>query len=468
MKIVILLLSLFISNISLGATPRTVFVQLFEWTWDDVAIECEKNLGPNGYAAVQVSPPQEHVVWEKSPWWERYQPISYKIYSRSGDEDQFKKMVSRCNRAGVDVYVDVVFNHMAGIDEGHGIAGTEFTHYSYPNLYSYNEFHHCGRNGNDNIVNFSDLYELQFCELVNLADLKTEAESVQNKIANYLNKLIGFGVKGFRVDAAKHIPAKDIKAITDKLIKPVYIVQELITSGGDPIDVDDYTKVGDVSAYAYPFIIGQAFKNRDFNLLARMQDYLPDSMDSVVFIDNHDLQRSRDRSMLISAQFDADVFDLAQIFMLTYPFGYPQLYSSYSFKDYDDGPPVNVQLMTLPVLNSNQECIAPFMCEHKRSYVNNLIAFRNNADKNFFVTNWWTNGRDQLAFSRGNLGFVLINNSNTSINQSFQTGLRAGLYCNLADIDTKSSKTNCSNPIRVDQNGVARIYLEKMRAIVLQ
>eukprot|EP00438_Fugacium_kawagutii_P013750 Skav218826 [mRNA] locus=scaffold2959:41923:45728:+ [translate_table: standard] len=34
-----------------------VFVHLFEWSWDDVAKECENWLGPKGYDAVQVSPP---------------------------------------------------------------------------------------------------------------------------------------------------------------------------------------------------------------------------------------------------------------------------------------------------------------------------------------------------------------------------------------------------------------------------
>jgi alpha-amylase len=357
---------------------------------------------------------------------------------------------------------------MAGIDEGHGILGSVFTHYQYDNLYSYNDFHHCNRNGNDDIKNFSDLYELQNCELVNLADLKTESTNVQNKIAEFLNKLISFGVKGFRVDAAKHIPAKDIKAITDKLNKDVYIVQELITSSGDPINVSDYTSVGDISAYAYPFIVGQAFKNNDFSLLARMETYLPNSMDSVVFIDNHDLQRSIDRSMLISAQYENEKFDLAQVFMLTYPFGYPQLYSSYKFQNYDDGPPVGSNLMTLPMLDSSAECIAPFMCEHKRKYVNALVNFRNKSDKSFFVTNWWTNGRDQLAFSRGNLGFVLINNSTELINRVFQTGLKEGYYCNLADIESKSSKGNCFNKIKVDKDGYAKILLNKLSAIVLQ
>ena len=48
-------------------TPRTAVVHLFEWRWDDIARECENFLGPKGFAAVQVSPPNEHRVvaqWE--------------------------------------------------------------------------------------------------------------------------------------------------------------------------------------------------------------------------------------------------------------------------------------------------------------------------------------------------------------------------------------------------------------------
>eukprot|EP00445_Apocalathium_hangoei_P019652 CAMPEP_0203904850 /NCGR_PEP_ID=MMETSP0359-20131031/46621_1 /ASSEMBLY_ACC=CAM_ASM_000338 /TAXON_ID=268821 /ORGANISM="Scrippsiella Hangoei, Strain SHTV-5" /LENGTH=102 /DNA_ID=CAMNT_0050829175 /DNA_START=41 /DNA_END=346 /DNA_ORIENTATION=+ len=41
--------------------PTQAFVQLFEWSWPDVAAECESWLGPKGFAAVQVSPPTEHI-----------------------------------------------------------------------------------------------------------------------------------------------------------------------------------------------------------------------------------------------------------------------------------------------------------------------------------------------------------------------------------------------------------------------
>lgn len=35
------------------------------------------------------------------PWWERYQPVSYNMTSRSGTDGQFVDMVERCNNAGV-------------------------------------------------------------------------------------------------------------------------------------------------------------------------------------------------------------------------------------------------------------------------------------------------------------------------------------------------------------------------------
>src|SRR5262249_38138057 len=151
----------------------TVYVHLFEWKWTDIAQECESFLGPEGYAAVQVSPPEEHIVAAGNPWWERYQPVSYRLQSRSGNRDEFAAMVRRCKAVGVDIYVDAVINHMTGVDSGVGIAGSSFTHYDYPGLYQTQDFHHCGRNGNDDISNYLDRFEVQTCELLNLADLNT-------------------------------------------------------------------------------------------------------------------------------------------------------------------------------------------------------------------------------------------------------------------------------------------------------
>src|SRR5947207_15939545 len=74
-----------------------VAVQLFEWSWTDVAAECENALGPLGYRAALISPPQEHAVLDGGPWWEHYQPVSYGVaHNTFGTGTQFDDMWRRC------------------------------------------------------------------------------------------------------------------------------------------------------------------------------------------------------------------------------------------------------------------------------------------------------------------------------------------------------------------------------------
>lgn len=79
---------------------RSAMVHLFEWPFSAVADECQY-LAEKGYAGVQVSPITENYAIEGRPWYERYQPISYNIASRSGDEAAFLDMTTRCNELGI-------------------------------------------------------------------------------------------------------------------------------------------------------------------------------------------------------------------------------------------------------------------------------------------------------------------------------------------------------------------------------
>lgn len=38
-----------LSTVTHAATPKTAFVHLFEWGWEDIAKECETFLGPKGF-----------------------------------------------------------------------------------------------------------------------------------------------------------------------------------------------------------------------------------------------------------------------------------------------------------------------------------------------------------------------------------------------------------------------------------
>ncbi|MBO9665608.1 MAG: alpha-amylase family protein [Bdellovibrio sp.] len=463
----LLVTTLLLASSAAFASPRTVFVQLFEWPWKDIARECEVYLGPAGFSAVQVSPPHEHIHFNNS-WWERYQVVSYKLESRSGTEAEFADMVRRCQNAGVDVYADAVLNHMTGIPGGTGSGGTSFTHYNYPGLYSYNDFHHCNRNGNDNIVNYSDLYELQNCELVDLADLATESPYVQQKMADYLNHLLDLGVNGFRLDAAKHIPAKDLAAITSRLKRSAYIYQEIIYDPSGPVKYSDYTYVGDVTAYDYPNRLGGSIKGKHLSSLMNMGQGYPASDDSIVFVTNHDLERTGDGSILRYNSADQNIYRLAQIFMLAYPYGYPQVYSGFSFTNYDEGPPVGTDLRTLGILDNNSRCSEPWTCEHRLPEVAAMVDFRNATDKAFYISNWWTNNSDLLSFSRGNLGFIVLNFSDRSVTQTFQTGLPKGSYCNLTGPSYVRGAKTCSDlSYTVDNYGWASVTLAPYSSLVL-
>ena len=53
--------------------------------------------------------------------------MSYQLNSRSGDCDSFIDMVSRCNAVGVNVFVDLVINHMCAYTySGTGTGGSGY------------------------------------------------------------------------------------------------------------------------------------------------------------------------------------------------------------------------------------------------------------------------------------------------------------------------------------------------------
>ena len=72
---------------------------------------------------------------------------------------------------------------------GTSVSGRSFTNRNFPGLYSQNDFHHLDGNTNANcqITNYSDKYNVQYCDLVGLPDLYTASPYVQSTIANYIN-----------------------------------------------------------------------------------------------------------------------------------------------------------------------------------------------------------------------------------------------------------------------------------------
>ena len=353
----------------------TAFVHLFEWSWNDVAQECESFLGPSGYTAVQISPPNEHRMLLGRPWYERYQPLSYKLTSRSGTRDEFVSMVERCHAAGVSIYADAVINHMASCrpecdsaQPQYGDSGTagsqyELGDYEFDDLfitedegrvpgaldaYQSEHFHHSC----DQVTDWNNAWQVQNCELERLADLATEREDVRATIANYLATLFALGVDGIRIDAAKHLSPEDLNSIlwqaataadvhiegTDinpDAPKTVLVFQEYIGTPPDPAGA--YAN-GKVTEFEYGKKLGEKFLYDELEPLNGDVPFgegwgLQSSINTVAFIDNHDNQRGHGGGGAIIKDFrnNLDTYTLANIFMLAWPYGYPKVMSSYRF-----------------------------------------------------------------------------------------------------------------------------------------
>jgi alpha-amylase len=457
---------------------RTVFVHLFEWKWSDIAQECENFLGPKGFSAVQVSPPNEHRLIAGYPWYQRYQPVSYQIESRSGSRAEFADMASRCNAVGVDIYVDAVINHMSGVDpSGVGFNGSTFSYYDYPGTYAHWDFHHCGLNGNDDIVNYQNRWEVQNCELVNLSDLDTGSSYVRGKLVAYMNDLISLGVDGFRIDAAKHMDTNDINAIVSQLNGNPYIFQEVIDQGGEPITTSEYFQNGDVTEFKYSLDLSRIFYAASGEKLAWLNGANAfgegwghmTSDKAVIFVDNHDNQRGHGGGGHIVTHKDGFLYDLTNVFMLAWPYGYPKVMSSYDFTDTNAGPPADANGNTDDIyVNGTPNCFNEWKCEHRWLPIANMVEFRNVTSSDFYVSNWWDNGSNQIAFGRGNKGFVVINKDGWALNTTLQTGLAAGVYCNVIDGELTAGGTNCTgSSITVNSNGTATFSVASWNAVAI-
>ncbi len=466
-------LALGISPVVLPAQPATagiafspgakdVIVHLFQWPWASVASECTNVLGPKGFGGVQVSPPQEHVVLPASgyPWWQDYQPVSYQLGTRRGDRAAFASMVTACHNAGVKVYVDAVVNHMAGgASTGPGSAGSSYTHYNYPSVpYGTNDFHHCGRNGNDDIRSWTDRWEVQNCELVDLSDLKTESAYVRGKLTGYLNDLRGLGVDGFRVDAAKHMPVADLQAVFNAVTGTPYVFHEVIEGGPGEIGPEEYTGIGDVTEFRYGDVVGNAFRDGNLANLNNLAGSMRlGSASAVAFIDNHDTQRNGRARLTYKS---GNNYALAEAFMLAWPYGVPQVMSSFSFASNDQGPPANASGVTNQV-----SCGSGWVCEHRWRTTANLVGFRNTT-AGASVDNWWSNGFDQIGFGRAGKGYVAFNRSGGTLSRTFQTSLPAGTYCDVANGDFSGTTcTGATYTVNASGQFTASIPAGKMLAL---
>jgi alpha-amylase len=479
---------------------HVAFVQLFEWPWPDIARECEDHLGPRGFTAVQISPPAEH-AWIKSgdgapfPWWMRYQPVSYRLESRSGTRDQLLDMVTRCKAAGVAIYADVVVNHMAAGSGATSSAGASpWGNKRYAAVpYEPAHFHStCA------ITDYGNAGNVQGCELSGLPDLDTGSAYVRGKLVDYLVDLTSLGVAGFRVDAAKHMYPGELAAIIDDVNahlarqdrpRPFWFL-EVIGAGGEAVQPSQYFGLSNgevtVTEFGYGARLYSAFVTGKLAELRTLGEPtgLITSNHAVAFTDNHDKQRGHGGGGGYLTYHRGATYDLANVFMLAWPYGYPVVMSSYAFDtassfDTSYGPPFEAGsgVTRGPWASGTAACGDParggWVCEHRFTPIANMVGFRAATMASWQVTDWWDNGAGQIAFGRGDRGFVVINRDADALTQSFHTSLAAGQYCDVISGELISGAEGGAAPactgtvVTVDAQGNTSLTVQGLGAAAI-
>jgi alpha-amylase len=227
-----------------------VVLHAFDWKYADVARRA-KEIHEIGYGSVLVSPPMKSADDER--WWQRYQPQDYRVIDNAlGDTQDFIHMVKELERFGVLVYADVVFNHMA--NEAHLRRDLQYPRQEVLEEYQksadkyqslklfgdlseplFTEEHFAEAFG---IKNWKDKWQVQNGRInggptdPGLPTLRVCERVVEQQRA-YLKALKAIGVKGFRIDAAKHMTLEHLKLVwSDDITQDVHIFGEIITDGG--------------------------------------------------------------------------------------------------------------------------------------------------------------------------------------------------------------------------------------------
>ncbi|MFI7211451.1 carbohydrate-binding module family 20 domain-containing protein [Micromonospora maritima] len=452
-----------------------VTANLWEWNWSSVSAACTDHLGPAGYGAVQVAPPQESVSLPTSPdgvhpWFEVYQPVSYKLDSRFGNRQQFAAMVTACHAAGVRVYVDAVVNHMAGTNNPagtRGYAGTEFSGYSYPAVpYGSGDFHRPGDNcpTGGGISDWNNEAQVTSCELLSLSDLYTEKDAVRTRIAAYLNDLIGLGVDGFRVDAVKHVRKDDFAAILGKLDDTVaegrrpYVAQEIFDGASNPaLQARAFTGNGDVLDFAYAKGIRSAFQG-SVAALANVANWNLDAPSANVFamVTNHDLERD---GVVLSYKNGTD-YVLANYFALAYPHGKPSVYDSFTWSDRNQSPPHDGTGRVTDTV-----CGAAWTCLSRTTGIKGMVGWANAARPVKTVSDFTTVTSNVIGFHRGDRAWIGINDSGSATTATFATGLADGRYCDV--ISGVATATGCTGTTVTVSGGRATVTVPANDAVAV-
>lgn len=476
----------------------TSILLLFGWKWKDILYEIPF-IAERGYDAIKIYPPQEAAINTGRPWWEIYQPVSYYLSQFYGNEEDLRVVIDACHSFKIKIYVDLVMNHMAYCEPNVERIGTnehKFTKYHYGPLnddndqYTNDDFYHFTKDGNlsiaqEDYAKYDRIWHIEHFDLLGLPKLNLESPHVVGILRKYLKYLLALGIDGFRIDAGKHMPMHAVSKILSGLrtydgLKP-FIYLEYYCGLPMGIDVHSYMEkyfnVGFVTAFSYGNIISDAINKNNGNLeklvrysLGSSWIHYPENK-TVVVLDNHDTERDNEQ-ILNYKKMERNAYTLAYIFMLAWPFGIPKIMSSFRFNQKNDPIP------TTPIWQNNfNTCFdknSPWVGQHRWNALSNMVLFRSKTKHATGIGHVWTT-EHQIAFARLHqkpkqhiisVGFVVINNTEHTLKQRFETGLPDNNYLDLIHGNI-NDKSPTAPKIKVENFGFADLEVAPYDAVVI-
>jgi alpha-amylase len=270
-----------------GLARADVILHAFDWKYTDVTAAAEP-IAKAGYRAVLVAPPLKTERTASCAWYQQYQPQDFRVIDGcNGNKQEFVAMIKALGDRQVRVYADIVVNHMA--NERHNAAefpGSDaladyraraaywreqrlFGDLS-KGLFSPQDFHKAKC-----IQDYQDVGQVQhdrICGeapdpgLPDLEDTIRDDNWVLDQRKAYINALFALGVRGFRLDAAKHMPNGAIEYFVPKEVADKsHVFAETITWGG--------SSDSEYKLYLQPYLekLSASFGAYDFPLLIAMK-----------------------------------------------------------------------------------------------------------------------------------------------------------------------------------------------------
>lgn len=191
-----------------NAVNTETILHTWSWNFPEMA-RSMKEISDAGFTMIQTSPVQKCYAPEGSGkkifdenvtegnWYYYYQPTDWKIGNNIlGTRDQMKQMMDSAAKYNIKVIVDVLPNHTAfDVDA--------VTDDFYRAVGGRDKMYHS--NGLEPVRDYNDRLECTLWGSGGLPDVNTENPDFQKYYMEFVNDLIGLGVRGFRYDTAKHI-----------------------------------------------------------------------------------------------------------------------------------------------------------------------------------------------------------------------------------------------------------------------